>query len=162
MNMFRSNCFHTQGANPMKEVSLTWLVVADAHAARIFSFADKNGEWTLLETVHGDGSGDPDQTAHRGSKASEHKGALHGHGEQNPKETQERRFAHTLAHVLERGHAANAFAKLALVAPPKLLGDLRENLSRGLQAVSVAELHKDYTHLGVEELKRLLNSELPV
>jgi protein required for attachment to host cells len=146
----------------MKDVTSTWVVVADARAARIFSFTDKNGEWTLSETIKGDGSGDPDQTAHSSSKASEHKGALHGHGEQNPKETQERRFAHTLGHVLERGHASNAFAKLALVAPPKLLGELRENLSRGLQTASVAEIHKDYTHCGVEELMRLLRSELPV
>jgi protein required for attachment to host cells len=151
-----------QGANQMKDVTSTWVVVADARAARIFSFTDKNGEWTLSETIKGDGSGDPDQTAHSSSKASEHKGALHGHGEQNPKETQERRFAHTLGHVLERGHASNAFAKLALVAPPKLLGELRENLSRGLQTASVAEIHKDYTHCGVEELMRLLRSELPV
>jgi len=146
----------------MKDITSTWVVVADARAARIFSFTDKNGEWTLRETIKGDGSGDPDQTAYSGSKASEHKGALHGHGEQNPKETQERRFAHTLAHVLERGHASNAFAKLALVAPPKLLGELRENLSRGLQTALVAEFHKDYTHCGVEELMRLLRSELPV
>ena len=146
----------------MKDVTSTWVVVADARAARIFSFTDKNGEWTLQETIKGDGSGHPDQTAHSGSKASEHKGALHGHGEQNPKETQERRFAHTLAHVLERGHATKAFTKLALVAPPKLLGELRENLSRGLQTASVAELHKDYTKFGVDELMRLLRSELPI
>ena len=146
----------------MTDATPTWVVVADARAARIFRFTDKNGEWTLHDTIMGDGSGHPDQPAHSGSKASEHKGALHGHGEQNPKETQERRFAHTLAHVLERGHASNAFAKLALVAPPKLLGELRENLSRGLQTASVAEIHKDYTHSGVEELMRLLRSELPV
>ena len=145
----------------MKEGTSTWVVVADARAARIFSFADKNGEWKLQQTIEGDGTASPEQTAHPGSKASEHKGALHGHGEQNPKETVERRFAHTLAHVLERGHADNSFAKLALVAPPKLLGQLRENLSRGLKAASVADLHKDYTHCGVEELMRLLRSELP-
>jgi protein required for attachment to host cells len=136
-------------------------VVADARAARIFTFTDKNGAWTLHETIKGDGSGHPDQTAGSVSKGSEHKGALHGHGEINPKETQERRFAHTLAHVLERGHASSAFAKLALVAPPKLLGELRENLSRALQTATVAEIHKDYTHSGVEELMRLLRSELP-
>jgi protein required for attachment to host cells len=146
----------------MKEGTSTWVVVADARAARIYSFTDKNGEWTLQETIKGDGSAHPDQTAGSGSKASQHKGALHGHGEQYPKETQERRFAHTLAHVLERGHANNAFARFALVAPPKLLGQLRENLSRSLQTARFAELHKDYTHCGVEELMRLVRSELPV
>jgi len=87
-------------------------------------------------------------------------GGLHGHGEPNAKETQERRFAHTLAHALERGHGTKAFAKLVLVAPPKLLGDLRENLSRGLQSAVVSQVHKDYTHSGVEELMTLLRPEL--
>ncbi len=145
----------------MKNANSTWVVVADARAARIFSFTDKNGEWKLHETVQGDGTGNPPKTAGSVSKASEHKGALHAHGENVPKETQERRFAHTLSHVLERGHTDNAFSKLMLVAPPKLLGDLRENLSKGLLPITVAEVHKDYSHCGVEELMRLLRSELP-
>ena len=138
----------------------TWVLVADARGARIFSFLEKNGQWTLHDTLKGDGSGHLDQTSDFGPKASEHKGALHGHGEPNAKETQERRFAHTLAHVLERGHGTKAFAKLVLVAPPKLLGDLRENLSRGLQSAVVSQVHKDYTHSGVEELMTLLRPEL--
>jgi protein required for attachment to host cells len=138
----------------------TWVLVADARGARIFSFLEKNGQWTLHDTLKGDGSGHPDQTSDFGPKASEHKGALRGHGEPNAKETQERRFAHTLAHVLERGHGTKAFAKLVLVAPPKLLGDLRENLSRGLQSAVVSQVHKDYTHSGVEELMTLLRPEL--
>ena len=138
----------------------TWVLVADAKGARIFSFLEKNGEWSLRDTLEGDGSGHPDQTSDFGPKASAHKGALHGHGESNPKETRERRFAHTLAHVLERGHGTKAFTRLMLVAPPKLLGDLRENLSRGLQGAVVAEVHKDYTHSGVAELMTLLRPEL--
>ena len=140
----------------------TWVVVADARAARIFGFADKQDEWTLQQTIQGDGSGQPAQTADLRSRASGPRGALHGHGEIDEKETQERRFAHTLAHVLERGYSDHAFAKLALVAPPKLLGQLRENLSRGLQAKIVAEIHKDYTHLAVAELAERLRPMLPV
>ena len=144
----------------MNPSTATWVLVADAKGARIFSFSEKNGEWALRDTLKGDGSDHPDQTAGSVLKASEHKGALHGHGEINPKETQERRFAHTLAHVLERGHADKAFTRLMLVAPPKLLGDLRENLSRGLQGAVVSEVHKDYSHNGVAELMTLLRPGL--
>ena len=130
----------------------TWVLVADAKGARIFSFAAANVDWTLRDTVAGDGSSHPEQTADFGAKASQHKGALHGHGEINPKETQERRFAHTLARVLEKGHGEQAFGRLVLVAPPKLLGDLRENLNQGLHAAIVHESNKDYTHCGIAEL----------
>lgn len=139
----------------------TWVLVADASGARIFGFAEKNGQWTLLESIDGAGTDHPDQTADFGAKASTHKGALHGHGVSTAKETQERRFAHTLAHVLERGREKQAFARLVLVAPPKLLGELRENLSRGLQGTIAAEVHKDYSHAGVAELIDRLGPELP-
>jgi protein required for attachment to host cells len=138
----------------------TWVLIADANGGRIFSFVDKNGEWTLRETLKGDGSSHPDQTADFGPKVSEHKGALHAHGEPDAKETRERRFAHTLAHVLERGHGNGSFTKLVLVASPKLLGDLRENLNTGLRNAVVCELHKDYTHSGVEDLMKLIRPEL--
>lgn len=144
----------------MSSSTATWVLVADAEGARIFSFLEKNGQWTLQDSIKGDGSAHPDQTANFGPKASEHKGALHGHGQNNPKETLERRFAHTLAHVLERGLGQHSFAKLVLVAPPKLLGDLRENLSRGLQAAVVSEINKDYSHSGVEDLMTRLRPEL--
>ncbi len=144
----------------MNPTAATWVLVADAKGARIFNFTEPNGDWKLQDTIKGDGSSHPDQTNDFGTKASEHKGALHGHGENNPKETQERRFAHTLAHVLERGLVNKAFSRLVLVAPPKLLGDLRENLSRGLQGAVVSEVHKDYTHNGVAELMTLLRPGL--
>lgn len=144
----------------MTPPTATWVLVADARAARIFTFLEKNSQWTLHDTVQGDGTGKPEQTADFAPKASEHKGALHGHGEVHGKETQERRFAHTLAHVLERGLVARSFSKLVLVATPKLLGELRENLGRGLQAAVVSEVHKDYTHAGVEELMTKLRPEL--
>lgn len=139
----------------------TWVLVADAEGARIFNFVEKQDHWVLHDTIMGDGSSHPDQTSNFGTKASEHKGALHGHGEINAKETQERRFAHTLAHVLERGHGTQAFTRLVLVAPPKLLGQLRENLSRSLQGAVVSEVHKDYTHSGADELMTLLRPALP-
>jgi protein required for attachment to host cells len=144
----------------MNHPTSTWVLVADAKGARIFSYLEKNAEWTLRDTLNGDGSGHPDQTAGSGPKASQHKGALHAHGENVAKETDERRFAHTLAHVLERGYGEKAFAKLVLVAPPKLLGDLRENLSRDLQAAVVSELDKDYTHSGLKDLMAVLRPQL--
>lgn len=53
------------------------------------------------------------------------------------------------------------FDALVLVAPPKLLGELRENMSRGLQKKVLAELNKDFVHLGATELARRLLPELP-
>ena len=148
----------------MSQSTWSWVVVGDSSSARIFKFDRHADAWTLVEKITGDGTGADSGTADFGRKASEHKGALHGHGniENVGKETTERRFAHLLAHVLERGMTENAFGRLILVAQPKLLGELRENLSRGLQAKIVAEISKDYVHLGTNELREQLIGSIPV
>ena len=148
----------------MSPSTMTWVAVGDSSGARIFKFDKPSDPWTLVEAIKGDGSGADTGTRDFGKKASEHKGALHGHGdiEKSEKETAERRFAHVLVHELERGLAELAFGRLVLVAQPKLLGELRENLSRGLQAKIVAEVSKDYVHLAPDELRKKLLESIPV
>ena len=145
----------------MTESTRTWVVVGDASGAQVFAYVDKADAWEPLQHVKADGTG-ADETRDFGPKASEHKGALHGHGHVTPKETKERHLAHAVCHALERGLADHAFHQLVLVAPPKFLGELRENLSRGLKEKVVTEVHKDYAHLPVRDLAELLRPELPV
>jgi len=144
----------------MSQSIWTWVVVADANGARILRFAKRTEAWQQIEHILPDGSGAP-ETADFAAKASQHKGALHGHGEVGPKENKERHLAHAIAHALERGMVDNVFDALVLVAPPKLLGELRENLSRGLQKRVLAELPKDFVHLDSEELAKRLLPDLP-
>lgn len=143
------------------ESTQTWVLVADASGADVFAYAQKSDPWRPIHHLEDDGTGAP-ETGNFGPKASEHKGALHGNARSTPKETQERRLAHSIAHALERGLVDRSFQALVLVAPPKLLGDLRENLSRGLQEKVVAEFHKDYAHLPLGKLEELLRPELPL
>ncbi len=144
----------------MSQSIWTWIVVADANGARILRFAKRTEAWQQIEHIRSGGAGAP-ETADFATKASQHKGALHAHGEAVPKETKERHLAHAIAHALERGMVDNLFDALVLVAPPKLLGELRENLSRGLQKKVLAELPKDFVHLDSEELARRLLPDLP-
>ncbi|WP_369124561.1 host attachment protein [Enterococcus faecalis] len=43
-----------------------------------------------------------------------------------------------------------------LVAPPRMLAALRENLSNGVQATVIAEVDKDLTKHPIQEIERLL------
>jgi protein required for attachment to host cells len=147
----------------MSQSTWSWVVVGDSSGARIFKFDRQGDAWSLVEKIDGNGTANSNGTSDFGPKASEHKGALHGHGniENVRKETTERRFAHLLAHVLERGLTENSFGRLILVAQPKLLGELRENLSRGLKAKIVAEVSKDYVHLTGNEIREQLIESIP-
>ena len=136
----------------------TWVLVADAHQGRIFSVADAGLPGELRHTIrsHPDGgahdeSGDLVEVADRPKHASVHQGALHPSGE--PSDEALHRFAKELVRMLERGLAENAFHHLVLVAPPRFLGILRENLSRGLAERLRASEHKDYTKLPDRELE---------
>ncbi len=146
----------------MSQSELTWVVVADASGARIFSYPLKTKDWKLVRELAGTGADAPDEGKAMGTRAEEHQGALKGHAAgSTPKEKKERDFAHEVVEVLEHGMSSNLFGHLALVAAPKLLGELREHLGRGLAQKVVVEINKDYTHLTQKEIKEQLFDALP-
>jgi protein required for attachment to host cells len=137
----------------------TWVVVADAHHARILDVEDAGLPAKLRHTIRStsdgkakDESGDLPEVGDHPKHASAHKGALHQSGA--PSDEAEHRFAKELVRMLERGLAEESFRHLVLVAPPKLLGILRENLSRGLSERLNASEHKDYAQLPDHELEK--------
>jgi len=147
----------------MSQSELTWVVVADASGARIFSYPFKSKPWKLVQELKGaPAPGELPEKGSVGKRSQNHQGALKGHAAgSSRKEKQERGFAHELVQVLEQGMSSNEFGHLALVAAPKLLGELRERIGRGLNKRVVAEVHKDYTHLTAREIKEQLFEELP-
>jgi protein required for attachment to host cells len=137
----------------------TWVLVADAHQARILGVADAGLPATLRHTIRSradgkahDESGDLTEVSDHPKRASVHQGALHSSGQVS--DEAEHRFAKELVRMLERGLAEEAFHHLVLVAPPKLLGILRENLTRGLAARLRASEQKDYAQLPDHELEQ--------
>jgi protein required for attachment to host cells len=137
----------------------TWVLVADAQHGRILDVEDAGLPAKVRHTIRGlpdgkakDESGDLTEVADSPKRTSAHKGALRQTGD--PSDEAEHRFAKELVRMLERGLAEEAFHHLVLVAPPKLLGILRENLSRGLSARLRTSEHKDYAHLADHELEQ--------
>jgi protein required for attachment to host cells len=69
-------------------------------------------------------------------------------------------FAKSIATYLNKARAENAYNRLVLVAPPKFLGDLRDNLNKTVTLSVIAELPKDFTHLEGETLSSHLAGHL--
>jgi protein required for attachment to host cells len=137
---------------------MTWVLVADARRARIFAVADAGLPPKLLHSIQAlpdgsasDKSGDLPEVGGLSKRATAQQGALRSTG--RPADGAEHRFARELVRMLERGLTANGFQHLVLVAPPKLLGILREALTRGLTERLRASEHKDYEHLRDRELE---------
>lgn len=76
-------------------------------------------------------------------------------------------FAHKIADVLRKGRADNAFERLALIAPPQFLGELRIALTDAVRKVLFKEINKDIPSSHnererIEEICRLLEMQKPV
>jgi protein required for attachment to host cells len=137
----------------------TWVVVVDAHQTRILTVEDAGLPAKVRHTIRSrpdgkahDEGGDLSEVSDRPKHASTHHAALRTSGA--PRDEAEHRFAKEVVRMLERGLAEGAFHHLVLVAPPKLLGILRENLTVGLAARVRESEPKDYAQVPDHELEQ--------
>jgi protein required for attachment to host cells len=70
----------------------------------------------------------------------------------------EERFAGELAEALYRYAHADLFDKLVIIAPPKVLGNLRKALHAEVTARIAAEIPKELTSHPVAEIERIVTS----
>ena len=149
----------------MKRIT-TWILVADGSQARLFS-NDGPGHGVELVSdavlrgrnlpgreIMSDRPGRTFDSAGQGRHAKEPR--------TDPREVEKRRFADQLAAMLEDELNQGKFDRLVLVAPPKALGQLRDELSKSLRARVSAELTKDLTHLPQQELQEHLGTVIAV
>jgi protein required for attachment to host cells len=68
----------------------------------------------------------------------------------------EQRFAGLVAEAVQVQHGEGAFTTLVLVAAPRTLAVLRDELSKAVQAAVVGELAKDLTNHPLPEIEKLL------
>ncbi|WP_029074123.1 host attachment protein [Kaistia adipata] len=69
---------------------------------------------------------------------------------------EEQKFATTIAEALYRAALEDSFRELVIVAPPKILGILRQNLHKLVADRVAGELPKTLTGSPVDQIERLL------
>lgn len=70
------------------------------------------------------------------------------------------RFADDLADMLYDYAHKNAFSRLVVCAPPKVLGELRKQYHKEVRDRIVAEVDKDFTNHPLDKVEKLLKQEL--
>lgn len=135
----------------------TWILVCDGARGRIYSHEGPGSGLTVVSSAehpetHGHtrdlGTDRPGRTADSTGSGSRH--ALSPRTDWHNFE--KTRFAGEMAGVVEKAAAAKAFDRLVVVAPPKVLGDLRKALGAHAQALLAGELDKDLTQIEGAEL----------
>jgi protein required for attachment to host cells len=80
--------------------------------------------------------------------------------DQNTKQKESEKFAHEIASYLEKSRTENKFSQLVVIAAPKFLGQLRNQLSESCKRMIVSEYDKNISHMPTHELRSHLPSKL--
>jgi protein required for attachment to host cells len=74
----------------------------------------------------------------------------------DPKRYEKQRFAHGVAELLDKQRRQNSFQRLVVVAPPQMLGDLRNAMSAELKKLIETEITKDLSKLSADQIEQHL------
>lgn len=135
----------------MPQTDRTWILVADAAQARMYTAEAPGAALRAIPglefhnpTVHGHSR---DLGTDRPGRTHESVGGAH-HGLEprvDPHREAKRDFAKQTAHFLEQAARESRYDRLVVVAPPAMLGDLRDAMGRQTQQRLTGELAKDLT-----------------
>jgi protein required for attachment to host cells len=137
-----------------------WIVVASSTKCRIFTQDKHQGPLTKIDEI-----GNPEGRLHAGDintdrpgrsfdSHNRHRHALGQHVD--PVELESIRFAKTVATHLDRARQRDRFQRLALVADPRFLGHLRQELSHATRSRLSAELDKNLSEADPAAIREAL------
>lgn len=144
----------------------TWILIADAARARVLhprglGHTLENVEGLTMETDHKRArelGADKPGRSFESVGATRHAVSPHS----DPERLEDRRFAAAIIERLDK-HAEQAeFEHLVVVAPPVMLGELRQALTPRLTAMLTATLDKDLTKIPEAKLAQHLKAVLPL
>ncbi len=134
----------------------SWVVVADARQARLLHSDHPGAGLTALEdgTLSWPSVREQETFSDRQGRSFDSAGAGR-HAMERPSSAKEqglRSFAGAIVDRIIQAHQSGLFDRLALVAAPKMLGELRLSLPPEIARMVVAELAKDLTDATPEEI----------
>ena len=146
------------------KTSEMWVVIVDSVQARFFSADSPLGGLTEQgNLVHGEGRlRKQDLVSDDGGRAFDSQGnGRHGMEPKTDARTQEQlSFALEINQHLQEQDQAVAFRRLYLVAPPVMMGQLRDRLDKRLQSLLLGSLNKNLAHLSPAEIRARLPEKL--
>lgn len=140
----------------------TWVVVADGEKALFLeNIGDiRHPELRLLAREEADLEMPGADTDRPGRMADPGPGQRSALEQPDYARLASERFAGDLADQLRTRLRRGRFEKLILVAPPQVLGALREAMDEALRACVVAELHKTLTKHPLPKITELVTAEI--
>lgn len=140
-------------------MSITWIMVANASHAKLFTNNGPNRGLELVKEFE-----HPESREKAAELVSDRIGNYAGSGSYaqptSPKEHEAERFAQQIAHELEQGRVSNAYEKLIVVTSSHFMGLLNNRISQQVKNKISESINKDYTQMPVKELTGYLESHV--
>ncbi len=142
----------------------TWILIADSAMARVVSDGGEGRTLASVDDIRLEGNNQPDRdlAADRPGRTFDRAGTgRHGmEPRTGPRRVEHERFAREIAEALELAGQQDRYDRLVLVAPPKMMGDLRGLLPPAVAKTVSAELTKDLTKISIHDLPAHLEAVL--
>lgn len=142
-----------------------WIVVADSSRARIFEVANKDKHLQEIEDMV-----NPEGRANNRDLESDAAGRYYGRGQRmqghsagttvNAVEHETEWFAKSVSEYLDKARAERRYDRLYLVAAPKFLGLLRDNLTRETRNTVSEELNKEISWLQGRDVESYIKDKI--
>jgi protein required for attachment to host cells len=141
------------------------IVVADERQANFFDTYNLNGPLTPRGSVQNSKGGlkdtdlETDRAGRRFGGGAQSNGPAHHHGVNGERSTERHDvelFAKEVASKIDHARTQKEFDKLLLVAPPKMLGLLRQSLPSQAHSMLAGEITKDLVRHGPEAILKLI------
>lgn len=138
----------------------TWVLAADGSRARIFEISEADGHLHEIEDMFNPAGRALDQEINAEPKDRFYgKGDGVGHtteADPEPAQKEAERFSKRVADHLDHCRNEHRFDKLRVVAAPRMLGLIREKLSKEVQKMVEEEIPKDVSNLKEHEMEAYL------
>lgn len=141
----------------------TWVLVADGEKALFLrnDLDEQNPDLNVVRLEHQENPPAHEQADNRRGRVHESAGAGRSAYEDTDwHRLAKDRFADDLAGILYSLAHRGAFERIVLVAPPRVLGELREKMHKEVSDRVVAELHKTLTNHPLDRIETMLRDEL--
>jgi protein required for attachment to host cells len=136
-----------------------WVFVGDGQKA-LFLVNEGDKKFLNLRRLSVVENPDPpsrEQGSDKPGRAFSSVGEIHSAVEETDwHELQKERFAASIAGRINKAALADEFSQVVIVAPPKILGELRHEFTKETERKIVAEIDKDLTNHTITEIERLL------
>lgn len=142
---------------------MNWVLVLNSNECKVFSFSKKNNELKLIKDINhpenkernqdlvSDRPGRYSTDANAGGAYSQHT---------DPKDVKINQFVLEVNRFLDESHSHQQFDKIIVIAPPKMLGHLKQHINKQVEKLISHEIQKELTFMKEHELLEFLLKEL--